>query len=89
MANTTGKKFGGRKKGTPNKLSGTVKANVIAVFNELNGDNQNHMKEWALENPSHFYNIYAKLLPTEIEAEVEHSGELLSKIERVVVDPKA
>jgi hypothetical protein len=87
MANTTGKKFGGRKKGTPNKLSATVKDNVIEVFAEIGGIE--HMKQWALDNPNNFYNIYAKLLPTEIEAEVAHSGEILNKIERVVVDPKA
>jgi hypothetical protein len=70
----TGKKTGGRKKGTPNKLSATVKENVIAVFDELGG--KEHMKRWAAENPNQFYNIYAKLLPTEIEADVEHGGSI-------------
>ncbi len=69
-----GKKTGGRKKGTPNKLSSTVKENVVAVFNHLNGEELTHIKDWALENPTQFYNLYAKLLPTEIEADIEHSG---------------
>jgi hypothetical protein len=83
----TGKKTGGRTKGTPNKLSMTVKENVIAVFTHLNGDDLTHMKEWALENPTQYYNLYAKLLPTEIEADIEHSGSVFTKIERVIVKP--
>jgi hypothetical protein len=71
-----GKKTGGRTKGTPNKLSSTVKANVVAVFDDLNGEDLRHMKEWARENPTQYYNLYAKLLPTEIEAEVEHGGSI-------------
>jgi hypothetical protein len=45
------------------------------------------MKEWALENPTQYYNLYAKLLPTEIEADIEHSGSVFTKIERVIVKP--
>ena len=61
-----GKREGsGRKPGTPNKLSMTVKQNVISVFDEIGG--VDHMKMWALENPNQFYAIYAKLLPTQQE----------------------
>lgn len=62
-----GKKTGGRQKGTPNKLSTNVKDNVISVFESLGGTD--HMKKWAEENPSHFYNIYAKLLPLQVTGE--------------------
>jgi len=84
MANTTGKKFGGRKKGTPNKLSATVKDNVISVFEELGGTD--HMKLWAAENPTQFYNIYAKLLPTEVDVAggLDHQH----VIEYHIIDPK-
>jgi len=67
-----GFKTGGRRAGTPNKLSSTVKDNVLAVFEELGG--KEHMKLWASENPTQFYNILAKLMPTEITAEVDHGG---------------
>ena len=61
-----GKREGsGRKPGTPNKLSMTVKQNVISVFDEIGG--VDHMKMWALENPNQFYAIYAKLMPTQQE----------------------
>ena len=61
-----GKREGaGRTKGTPNKLSATVKQNVINVFERLGGED--HMTMWAAENPNQFYNIYAKLMPTQSE----------------------
>ena len=55
----------GRKPGVPNKLSATVKQNVIEVFEQLGGIE--HMKQWAIDNPNNFYNIYAKILPTQTE----------------------
>jgi hypothetical protein len=61
-----GKREGsGRKAGVPNKLSSTVKENVIAVFDGIGG--VEHMKQWAIDNPNNFYNIYAKILPTQTE----------------------
>jgi len=55
----------GRKAGVPNKLSSTVKENVIAVFEQLGG--VDHMTKWAQENPNNFYNIYSKIMPTQTE----------------------
>lgn len=55
----------GRKPGSPNKISSTVKQNVINVFDRLGGED--HMVNWAIENPNQFYNIYAKLMPTQSE----------------------
>jgi len=64
--NRGGKREGsGRKAGVPNKLSSTVKENVIAVFDGIGG--VDHMKQWAIDNPNNFYNIYAKILPTQTE----------------------
>lgn len=65
MAN--GRKTGGRKAGTPNKLSGVAKDNIAAVFNRLGGTEA--MAVWASENPTAFYNLYAKLLPHEVTGE--------------------
>lgn len=65
-----GQRFGGRQKGTPNKVSTTVKENVIQVFQQLGG--AKGMAEWAKENPTHFYNLYAKLIPQDVHKTVEH-----------------
>ena len=67
-----GIKTGGRTKGTPNTLNATVKDNVLAVFNRLEGTAG--MAKWANDNPTEFYKIYARLIPT--DATVEHSGEI-------------
>ena len=63
-----GKKTGGRQKGTPNKVSGTVRENVISVFDGLGG--LDAMTGWARENQTEFYRLYSKLLPTQIDATV-------------------
>lgn len=71
-----GIKTGGRKKGTPNKISGTVKANVVAVFDRIGG--VDGMVEWANENKTEFYRLYGKLMPTEVEGPGE-DGEIVIK----------
>jgi len=58
---------GGRPKGSLNKVSATAKENIIAVFTRLGGTAA--MADWARENQSDFYKLYARLLP------VEHTGE--------------
>lgn len=65
-------KSGGRKAGTPNKISATVKDNVLAVFNRLEGTAG--MAEWAKANRTEFYKIYARLIPAEMKSEIEHTG---------------
>jgi hypothetical protein len=69
-------KTGGRKKGTPNKVSATVKQNVLEVFEKLGGVNA--MTCWAIEDPRSFYQLYGKLIPT--EQAIEHSGEVQARL---------
>ncbi len=59
-----GRKTGGRTKGTPNKVSGTVKDNVIEVFEGIGGIAT--MMEWAKQNQTEFYRLYARLLTREV-----------------------
>lgn len=60
----------GRKKGVQNKTTTTVKAAVLAVFNKLqeNKENPANLENWANENPTEFYKIASKLIPTEVNA---------------------
>jgi hypothetical protein len=63
-----GKKTGGgSRKGVPNKVSTTVKDNVIAVFHAIGGTQT--MQQWAKENQTEFFKLYAKLIPTQIDLE--------------------
>jgi len=64
-------KKGGRTKGTPNKLTKTVKETVLAVFNDLQQDPEANLLSWAKSEPTEFYKIASKLIPTEVNAQVE------------------
>lgn len=67
-----GIKTGGRVVGTPNKVTGTVKDNVIGVFDQIGG--QEEMATWAKDNRTEFYRLYAKLLPHQVNTDVTRSG---------------
>ncbi len=60
MANTTGKKFGGRKKGTPNKTTKEIKE----AFEVIVDNNLNNIDEWikklADNNPEKAINVILK-----------------------------
>jgi len=62
----------GKPKGTPNKLTRTVKETVLAVFNELQDDPKHNLLAFAQKYPRDFYPIAAKLIPTELKATVEN-----------------
>lgn len=70
-----GERRGGRKKGTPNKTTTDLRADLMEVYNKLGG--VQGMFEWALKddaNSKMFYSqIMPKLLPREIKAEVDQT----------------
>jgi hypothetical protein len=55
----------------PNKLTKTVKETVLAVFNNLQEDPEANLLKWAKGEPTEFYKIAAKLIPTEITGSVK------------------
>lgn len=61
----------GKPKGTTNKLTKTVKETVLAAFNELQLDPKANIIEWGRQKPGDFYQIAAKLIPTEVSAKVD------------------
>lgn len=58
----------GRPKGATNLLTRTVKDAVLMAFNELQNDPKANLIEWGRKNPGLFYPIAAKLIPTEVNA---------------------
>lgn len=50
--------------GAKNKISGAAKDNIQAVFVRLGGTAA--MAQWAKENQTEFFKIYARLLPHEV-----------------------
>ncbi len=56
-------KRGGRKAGTPNKITAQFKHAVQLVYQDIGGHQA--FAEWAKENRTDFYRICSKLIPTE------------------------
>lgn len=61
----------GKPKGAKNKLTKTVKQSVLDVFNKLQDDPKANLEAFAKKYPRDFYNIAAKLIPTEVDATVK------------------
>lgn len=71
-------KIGGREKGSQNKLTKTFKELLTDTIVKLQSDKHHNLEVWAKENPTEFYKIAAKLIPTEIKANVEAEVKLRS-----------
>jgi hypothetical protein len=61
----------GRGKGVTNKITKTVKETVLEAFNILQLDPKANLISWGKENPKDFYQVAAKLIPTEVNATVD------------------
>ena len=59
-----GQKTGGRKVGAPNKVTAIFKDAVRTVYEDIGGHTA--FAAWAKENPTEFYRIAARLIPTEM-----------------------
>lgn len=59
-----------RPKGAKNKVSESAKDNILAVFTRLGGTHA--MADWAKENLTEFYKIYARLLPQSMSVDATH-----------------
>jgi hypothetical protein len=80
-------KRGGRAPGSQNKVTTTVKDNMLAVFNRLGGTHK--MAEWAEANLTEFYKLYARLIPTDVKlsGDADNPLQVVTEIRRTVVDP--
>lgn len=80
MANPTGKGGftkgnAGKPEGAKNRITKTVKEKVLEVFNELQGHPEASLKAWAIKKPGEFYQIAARLIPTELKADLPEGTE--------------
>jgi hypothetical protein len=76
----------GKPVGTQNKLTRTVKETVLAVFNELQDDPKTSLQAFAVKYPRDFYQIAAKLIPTDVKATIETEN---VKVNLVFPKPKS
>lgn len=58
-----GKKTGGRKKGSVNKLTRAFREAVQTVYHDIGGDKA--FARWAKATPTEYYKIAARLIPVE------------------------
>lgn len=65
----------GRKAGTKNKISASLRDTFLQVFEEMQEDEDFCLKSWAQDNPTEFYKIISKLLPQ------EYTGDFYTVIE--------
>jgi len=77
-------KLGGRRRGTPNKITAAFKDAVRIVYEDIGGHAA--FAAWARKNPSEFYRIAARLIPTEV---VRPEGEHLTVIVQRFPEPAA
>lgn len=76
-----GERRGGRKAGTPNKLTRTIKEAIEAAFDEVGGPK--YLARMANEQPAAFMTLLGKVLPTQVDAKVDMQPGYLFKIETV------
>jgi len=64
-----GRKTGGRKKGTPNKISGQLKDAILEAAKRAGGDGGTigYLEMQAKANPAPFMSLLGKVLPLQVE----------------------
>ena len=66
MAGKGQPRTGGRVAGTPNKFTRTVREAFEHAFGNLQEDPAVKLEAWAKQNPTEFYKLAAKLIPTDV-----------------------
>lgn len=79
-------KTGGRTKGTPNKLSGDVKAMILGALGAKGG--QKYLERQAEDNPVAFLTLVGKVLPMTVATDPQNPLHMVHTIKWTVVDAK-
>ena len=73
-----GKKTGGRVAGTPNKLSGDVKAMILGALEQKGG--VDYLVKQADDNPTAFLSLVGKVLPMTVGGDASNPLEAVIKV---------
>lgn len=66
-----GAKTGGRKAGTPNKITALLKDQILQAGADAHPDGMvGYLTEQAMTNPNAFLTLLGKVLPTQVEGEL-------------------
>jgi len=74
-------RYGGRKKGTPNKQTAAVKDMVLTALGNVGG--VKYLERQANENPTAFMTLVGKVIPTQVTGEDGAPVSVLTRIEIV------
>ena len=78
----------GRPKGSPNKLTATIKDMILQALNDAHEDGgAAYLKQQAIKNPAAFLTLVGKVLPLQLTG--EGGGPMqFEKIERLFIRPE-
>ena len=76
-----GKKTGGRQKGTPNKLTASVKDSILAAFDEVGGPA--YLVKQAEDHPVAFLSLLGRVLPIQAELSGANGGPFMAAVATV------
>lgn len=79
-----GKKTGGRKKGTPNKVSSTLKDAILEAAERAGGHAGlvGYLQARALDTPGPFLTLMGKVLPMQVAGDPDNPLNIVSKDQR-------
>ena len=81
-------KTGGRKKGTPNKITALLRDAILQAATDAgNGDLVKYLQTQAEKNPTAFLALLGKVLPLQVAGDADNPLEMIHKIERIIVSP--
>ena len=82
-------KTGGRKKGTPNKITALLKDEILAAADAAHPDGRvGYLTQQAQQNPAAFLTLLGKVLPIQVNGAGPSGEHVVRTITRVIVDPK-
>jgi hypothetical protein len=76
-------KTGGRQKGTPNKLTLSIKQAIEEAFNGVGG--AAYLMEQAQQNPQAFLTLLGKIIPAQVQADVTSNGKSIADMQAAVI----
>lgn len=74
-----GRKTGGRQKGTPNKMTATLKEMILGALDQVGGES--YLVDQSKRNPTAFIALLGRLLPSEIKASLASPPQSFVKVD--------